>query len=272
MTKAIERVLLTLDATADTRTAITIAVRLAARAGMRLHAVFVEDEELLNLARLSIAREVVAGSGAGGLSGGDVELHLRAAASHTQEDVRGAARLHAIEYSFEIVRGGAEAALTVASESDLVVAAALARPVAGYFRVASRWHQALECVPGLILLAQESDNKSNDFVVLLCKRSPGSARMLHAAARIAELGAGTLTVICPSELSTAEDCAEWIDQQVAPAPIKPKIETAPPGLAALEVRIAELDCGLLALDAAAPKRGQLTEIAQRLRCDVLIAN
>ena len=59
MTKAIERVLLTLDATADTRTAITIAVRLAARAGVRLHAVFVEDEELLNLARLSIAREVV---------------------------------------------------------------------------------------------------------------------------------------------------------------------------------------------------------------------
>jgi len=54
--------------------------------------------------------------------------------------------------------------------------------------------------------------------------------MLHAAARIAELGAGTLSVICPAELYTAEDCAEWIDQQVAPARIKPRIEAAPPGL------------------------------------------
>ena len=96
--------------------------------------------------------------------------------------------------------------------------------------------------------------------------------MLHAAARIAELGAGTLSVICPAELYTAEDCAEWIDQQVAPARIKPRIETAPPGLAVLEVRIAELGCGLLALDAAAPARGRLTEIAQRLDCDVVIAN
>jgi hypothetical protein len=41
---------------------------------------------------------------------------------------------------------------------------------------------------------------------------------------------------------------------------------------ALEARITELGCGLLALDAAAPERGQLTEIVQRLGCDVLIAN
>ena len=96
--------------------------------------------------------------------------------------------------------------------------------------------------------------------------------MLHAAARIAELGAGTLSVICPAKLYTAEDCVEWIDQQVAPARIKPRIETAPPGLAVLEARIAELGCGLLALDAAAPARGRLTEIAQCLGCDVVIAN
>ena len=82
--------------------------------------------------------------------------------------------------------------------------------------------------------------------------------MLHAAARIAELGAGTLSVICPAELYTAEDCAEWIDQQLAPARIKPRIETAPPGRAVLEARIAELGCGLLALDAAAPAGGRLT--------------
>jgi hypothetical protein len=40
----------------------------------------------------------------------------------------------------------------------------------------------------------------------------------------------------------------------------------------LEARIAELGCGLLALDAAAPAGGRLTEIAQRLDCDVVIAN
>jgi hypothetical protein len=272
MSKAIRRVLLALDAAADARTAIDIAVRFAARAGVRLHAVFVEDEELLNLASSPIAREVVAGMRGGGLSSGDVELHLRAAASRAQQEVLGAARLHALEHSFEIVRGGAEAALSVASAGDLVVAAALARPVAGYFRLASRWHQVLECVPGAILLARERVGNSTGVVVLLRERSARSARMLHAAARIAELGGGSLTVLCPAELAEAEDIAEWVDQQAASVSFKLQIETAPDGLAALEARIADLGCGLLAIEAAAPERSQLTAIAHRLGCDVLVTN
>jgi hypothetical protein len=272
MTTAIGRVLLALDAAADARTAIDIAVRLAARTGVRLHTVFVEDEELLDLASSPIAREVVAGTKGGGLNSGDVELHLRAAARRAQEDVLSAARLHDLESSFEIVRGGAEAAFSVASESDLVVAAALARPVAGYFRVASCWHQALEWVPGAILLARERAGRSTGVVVLLRECSAGSARMLHAAARIAELGDGNLTLRCPAELATAEDTAEWVDHQVAPVRLKPRIEAAAGPLAVLAARIAELGCGLLAIDRVASERRQLTEIAGRLGCDVLVAN
>jgi hypothetical protein len=272
MTAVIGRILLALDAAADARTAIDVAVRLAARAGVALHAVFVEDEELLNLASLPIAREVVAGTRGGGLKSGDVELYLRAAASRAQQDVVGAARLHDLEFSFQIVRGGAEAAFSIASESDLVVAAALARPVAGYFRVASCWHQALECVPGAILLARESGTNSAGVVVLLHERGTGSARMLHAAARIAELGGGSLTVLCPDALATAPDTTEWIDQQAVPVGLKPRIETAPDGLAALQARIGELGCGLLAIDRAAPECHQLTAIAGRLNCNILIVN
>ena len=50
--RRIERVVVPLDAAAENRTAIETAARLAARAKVPLHGIFVEDEELLHLARL----------------------------------------------------------------------------------------------------------------------------------------------------------------------------------------------------------------------------
>jgi len=61
-----------------------------------------------------------------------------------------------------------------------------------------------------------------------CARAPEGA---NASRRGADRGTGRGNLErCPAELCTAEDCVEWIDQQVARARIKPRIETAPPGL------------------------------------------
>jgi len=272
MSEIIERVLVALDATAETRTAIDIAAGLAARAKAPLHAVFVEDEDLLSLAGLPVARQVVRGAGGGPLSTEEVELHLRAAATRAREEILVAARLHSLECSFEVVRGGAEAALSAASERDLVVAGALARPFAGHFRVESRWLAALDLAPGPFLLARESRKKSGGVVALLRERTAGAARLLQAAARIAELGGGPLTVICPSALAAAKDFAKWVDEQIEPSTARLQIEAAPAEPAALQARIAELDCGLLAIGVGAAEGGPepLRELTERLDCDVLI--
>jgi hypothetical protein len=272
MSEPIERVLLALDATAETRSAMDLAVRLAARAKVRLHAVFVEDEDLLDLANLPIAREVVSGAGPGSLTSAEVELQMRAAAARAQEELVVAARLHGLECSFEIVRGAAQAALAAASERDLVVASALARPVAGHFRVESRWLTSLELAPGSILLARDSGNKNSGVVALLRERGAGSARLLQTAARVAQLGSGTLTVICPPALAGDKDFAAWVDALVAPAEVRAQIEAAPGQPAALQARIAELGCGLLALDATKADRGELAGVARRFACDVLVAS
>jgi nucleotide-binding universal stress UspA family protein len=272
MSEIIERVLVALDATAETRTAIDTAAGLAARAKAPLHAVFVEDEDLLSLASLPIARQVIRGAGAGPLTTEEVELHLRAAATRAREDILVAARMHSLECSFEIVRGGAEAALSAASEHDLIVAGALARPVAGHFRVESRWLAALDLAPGPFLLTRESRKQSSRVVVLLRERGAGSGRLLQAAARMAELGGHPLTVICPSALVAAKGFAKWVDEQIEPSTVQLQIEAAPAEPAALQARIAELDCGLLAIGAGAAEGGpeRLRELTERLDCDVLI--
>jgi hypothetical protein len=270
----VERVVVVLDATAENRTAIDVAVRLAVRARAPLHAVFVEHEDLLSLAGLEAAREVVAGARAGPLIAEQVELHLRAAAIRAEQDILAAAQIHALEYSFETVRGGAATAFSAASERDLVVAGALARPVAGHFQVESRWLSALELAPGPILLARKGGKGAGagGIVVLLRERTTAAGRLLQAAARIMAPEDGTITVICPSALSAREGFAEWVDEQIEPSTTRPRIEPAPGEAAELHARIAQLGCGILAIGAGAtegdPK--QIRELSERLDCDVLI--
>jgi hypothetical protein len=272
MSQPIERVVLALDATGETRAAIDIAVRLAARGKLRLHAVFVEDEELLRWARSPFGREVVAGSGWVPAGGEEIELHLRAAAARAREEVLHAARPHSVECSFEIVRGALETALAAASEHDLVIAAGLARPVAGHFRIESRWSAMLDLAPGPILLTRAERGRSGGVAVLLYQRSARAARLVHTAAQLADLGGGGLTLICPTALAAGRDFAGWAREQAAPAEVQLRIEVAPDSPAALHARLAELDCRLLALDPGAVASDEAAQLIRLFACDMLVAN
>ena len=61
MTQQFKRVIVPLDAASETGPAIDTAAHLAARWRVPLHGVFIEDEELISLARLPFARQVTLG-------------------------------------------------------------------------------------------------------------------------------------------------------------------------------------------------------------------
>jgi hypothetical protein len=267
----IERIFVILDAAGETAAAIAAAVRFAARSKTPLHAVFVEEEDLLKVAELPVARHIVPGSGNTRLTSAEVELHWRAAAIRAREDLVAAAEGQALEYSFRIVRGAAETVLAGASEYDLIIIGARTRPVAGHFRVHSRWLIALETVPGPFLLAQGGLGARGGVVVLLRERSAASARLLQAAAQFAGPGGPRLTVIAPPVLATAKELRDWIRQQLPPTLLQLQIEAAPVDTAALNRRLSELDCRLLAVDAATTERDRLVEITERFDCDILVA-
>ncbi len=201
-----------------------------------------------------------------------IELHLRAAAERARQEVAAAAQRHVLPWSFEIVRGAAETVLSAVSEHDLVVAGALTRPIAGYFRVECRWWSSIELAPGPFLLARQAWSANARVAALLRDRNPGSARLLRAAAQMAEAGGGGLTAMCPPALAAAVGLEKWIAQQIAAFSVPWQIAVAPTEPAALPRRIVELDCRLLAIEAGAVESagGRLREFAERLACDVLI--
>jgi hypothetical protein len=270
MSEPIERVVVALDLGAAADELIDLAVRIARRAGAPLKAVFVEDDELKTLAHLAVAREVVAGAGTGRLTAAEIELHSRIAAERAHAATIAAAREQTIDYSFEIVQGGAEAVLASVSERDLVIAAALARPVAGHLRVTSSWLRVLGRHSAPILLTRQPAT-NRDVAVVLRRRNDAAARLLRAAARIADARQATLILLCPPALIAERDFREWAEAQIAPFAVRAAIEPAAPAEGALLARIAELGCGLVAVAAAeAGDSGELRRFGDRLDCDLLI--
>jgi hypothetical protein len=90
MTQPIKRVVISLDAVSESDPAIDTAARLAARWGVPLHGVFVEDEELIGLAGLPFARQVTLATGLEPLTKDHVEDHFRAFAARLRGELAAA--------------------------------------------------------------------------------------------------------------------------------------------------------------------------------------
>jgi len=263
ITRQIERVVVPLDAASDSLVAIETAARLAAHAKAKLHGIFVEDEELLHLASLPFARQFTLGADAEKLTTEHVELHLRLAAERARRDLFAAARRHGVTGSFEIVRGASASALAAASQRDLVVAGALTRPIAGHFRLECRWWSSLEAMPGPFLLARHAWSARGSVAMLLRDRNAASARLLDAAAQIAEASDALLIVITAGP----ERFDDWIADRLASRPLRLQVEIGPAEPATLRQRLGELDCRLLAIEVG---DDQLRDLVERYACDILI--
>ena len=272
MTGALERVVVALDAASENHAVIETAARLTARTKASLHGIFVEDEDLLHLARHPFARQVTLGGGSYPLNTEDVKLHLRAAAERARRELLAAAKRHAVTASFEVVRGTSAGALANIGERDLVVAGALTRPVAGYFPLAGGWWSSIEAAQGPILLTRCAWDGSGTVVMLLRDRSPTSERLLAAAARLAEAAATTLTVISPPLLAGSTEFEKWLADWAGAVQLR--IEVAPDEPIALQRLVAELECRLLAIEAGDPegRTKALRGLAERFACDLLVVH
>ena len=271
MSPPIERVVVPLDAASENRTVIDTAARLAASARATLLGVFVEDEDLLHLAGLPFARQIILGAGAEPFTTEQIELDLQIAAERARRELVAAAKRHAVTASFEIVRGAPESVFAGVTERDLVVAGALTRPIAGDFRVECRWWSSIAMAPGPFLLVRDTRGSAGTVVTLLRDRGPAAARLIEAAAQVAKAGEGILTVICLPAIADAKGIEKWIAERLGAHPVRVRIEVARAELEALGPQIGELGCRLLAIDASlsAGRADRLREFVERFACDVL---
>lgn len=122
----VRRILVALDASADSLAGLDASVRLAAELGADVLGMFVEDLNVLRVAKLEVSRRVVPASGdARELEPGELERHLKAQSRRSREELRAAAERFHVPWSFRSVRGRvAQELVTAAREVDLVTVGA----------------------------------------------------------------------------------------------------------------------------------------------------
>jgi hypothetical protein len=271
MNQEIKRVVVPLDAASETSTAIDTAARLAARWRVPLHGIFIEDEELINLAALPFARQVTLAAGSAPLTRDVIEDHFRAFAERLRRELGAVAARHGVEWSFEVTRG-ALAAATPGSEHDFIVASAASRPVGDHFRIASRWWSLLGIITRPLLLAKRTWESGGSVLALLRHHGPQSEKMLDIAAQIAGHYNTTLIVASPSDIDDANEFAAWASRLLERHSLSLRLEPTATEPIALRQRIVELDCRLLVLEGS-PDGGrpeELRELVESLACDILV--
>jgi len=170
------------------------------------------------------------------------------------------------------VRGAWSVAGAHASKRDLVVAAALGRPIAGHFRLECRWWSSIDSVSGPFLLAHGASRRGGTVVLWLRDHGAAAARLVDIAVEIAEAEDSSLIVVCPLDLAHSEEFKSWLSARMEGHAVTLHVEIAPVEPAALKRRIGELGCHLLAIDPGILEADgrQLQDLVEDLGCDVLI--
>lgn len=241
---SVQRVVIALESVCENLPALEQAAELARRAKATLHAVFLEDTRLLDVAALPFTRQISLTSRASTpLEPNAVEAEFNALAGRARRCLEElGSRLH-VACSFEIVRGGRAGVLASAIQGDLLVVETATRAFGQHLRMNTDWFGAVAQSGHPCLLLGPVRARRQDVLVLQDGSSAG-ARARAAAEMLGRIDDNRIVIAQLKELSTSQ----------------------------LRLAIAEAGCGLLVAPAAliARNRGALEEFLTAPACGLLL--
>jgi len=201
------RVIAALDASCDDAETLAMAVDMAARFGVEVAGLFIEDINLFRLAALPMVRHVTIGSAvAAPLNVVQMETDMRALAARAASELETSASRQGIKWSFRVVRGLPADELTTATMTEDLLVVGATRGIAGMpMRLPSPLRDAVRRA-GRSLLHAPRRTPLTRPLVMLWAGSGLTPRTLAAATRLAGGKTGTLDVLLvgrPSETGSA---------------------------------------------------------------------
>jgi nucleotide-binding universal stress UspA family protein len=208
----IRRILVTLDDSFRSIKRVETAVELAASLKAELIGLFVEDANLLRIAELPFAREIVMFSPVGRqIRLEQLHWELRAHSERMRRALASAAAARKVPWEFKVARGLVVAeVLAAAMESDLMIVGRKTWTHAGARRLGSTVRMILTQGQGMTLIIQEHVGWSTP-VSLVFDGSELSFKALNVAAHLAQTREGRLSVfIVASDREAARTMQERV--------------------------------------------------------------
>ncbi len=195
----IKRILVALDASEANRGALRVATLLANQLHAELHALFVEDTNLLRLAELPFAREMMYGSREGRrITSANMERQMAAQATRLRQLVEAAAQQNQIKADFRILRGQISHELCLAAQQmDLLILGKSTQLLQQSLKLGKVAQDVLAAANSNLLLLQYGASIERPVAVLF-DGSDASQRALEFATQLAHGDHDQLTVIYPA--------------------------------------------------------------------------
>ncbi len=212
--ETIRRILVALDTSPHSLAALEAASELAAVLEAELIALFVEDADLLRLANLPCARELLyAGQAEKAVDGRAMERALKAEAEQIRRALQGIAGRRQIQWSFRVVRGHVvDEVLAAADEADLIVMGQAGRRPGPRTRVGSTARAVVTHSSRTAAFMQPGSRLARPVVVLFDGTASAFSAM-ETGARLAQEDHHNLVVlvVAPPGKSTHELHRQVID-------------------------------------------------------------
>ncbi len=271
----IQRILVAMDASRHSLAALEAAVELATDLDAELQGLFVEDVNLLRLARLPVAREVsypYPYAAAARIERARMERQLRAQAAQARQALATACERQQIKWSFRVVRGEvAPEVLAAALGADLLSLGKASRPLTQRVRMGSTARAAAAQAPHSVLLLQR-DADIGPPVVMTYDGSSTARRAMAMAERLAQESGGYLTVLILAHTPEAAQrlqtqTTDWLHGRELVVRHRWLINA---GVATLTHEVRAEGSGVLVLSAAILPPEALQTLLDEVDCPVLL--
>jgi nucleotide-binding universal stress UspA family protein len=277
--RTIERILVALDASAESHAAIAAAANLAARLQAQLVGLFIEDVKLFEVAQLSVVRQVsFTGEPSPPPDAETIERGLRAQATTMRRTLETLAASHHLTWSFQTARGRAShEILASAAKSDLVILGKTTPAVTRRGALGATARVVAERPKGAILFSDPRLSRvlgEGGATMAVYDLSPTADRALDLAAALAEAGGREIIVLTPAESDAeARSLLERAHRLLAGRPLQVlhRICTGR-GSAALTGATLAHSGNLLVIGEGSPVLGteSLADLLERLHSPVLV--
>jgi hypothetical protein len=265
----IRRVVIACDVQDEIETAVREAAALAARWGVPVHGVFLQNENLRRLAELPFGRPVSLSSpGTTPEFGtGELEALFSAFGAGMRRALAEAAEAAGLDWSFAELRDVPSAASDALGDGDLLVVEARGGVHAGAWRPRSPWETVAHDLGGIVLLRRGEAGGRRRVVLVLGATCGDHARSFEAARALGQ-PRDEVALLMVAAHEAGDDAA--LEPALRAAGIRPAtIEQAKSG-AELTARIAALAPRLVVVETAALLSEALQALIAKTRCDLLL--
>ena len=209
----LRRILVPVDVSRDSLTALDVACDLAAGLGGEVSGLFIEDAELLTAGSLPFAREVGSTSGISRrIESTDIHSRLRAVGCKARDVIAEASQRVKVRTSFRIARGNvAGEILSAASDADLVVLGKAGWAPGGLRKPGRTCLEVLSKSRIPVLIVERGVTLSPPILVVHDNSAAGK-RALEFAAQLGQVLGWQVVVFAAQGLSAGENVLQRIHQ------------------------------------------------------------